>query len=84
MNPPTPPPAKTWATYVSSRRPQKKLHTNGGHAKNAIAHSIEKNSWCSIVPSEDMIIWQQVDDEWVVYAHISKDMKVEDLPWRNK
>jgi hypothetical protein len=47
------PKTPVWATYVPSRRPNFKTHTNSGHAKNAINYAGRG------------ILYQHIDGVWV-------------------
>jgi hypothetical protein len=59
-------PAKTkqffWATYIPSRRPNFKLHSNRGHALNAFANHF----WGAI-------LYKWENDEWVEIYREEKD-----------
>jgi len=76
--PPEPPPIPPYMTYLPSRSPSFKTHTNIGHVKNAIRSgrtpygSREKHT---------LYAYELKDGKYEVMWEVDGNVKLEDLPW---
>ena len=72
------PGAPTWATECPTRRPEFKVHTNIGHAKNAVTarmmwgRKLPIDNWEHFIATHAVIdVYEMVDGEWLHHPEMS-------------
>lgn len=74
--PPDPPAVPKYMTYLPSRSPQFKTHSNIGHVKNAIRGG--RGHWRGDIM---LYAYELKDGKYEVMWEIPGNAKLEDLPW---
>lgn len=72
---PKPKEVPPYMTFIPSRSPSFKTHTNIGHVKNAIRSSLE--SWSN----RSIYAYKLKDGKYEMMWEIPQNSKLEDLPW---
>jgi hypothetical protein len=70
-------------SYIRSRSPEFKVHSNIGHAKSAVGSFVGSRAGVGKA-SEDMWIYELKDGKYEVKWFINKGMPVEELPWAKR
>lgn len=70
--------ATPYLTVIPDRLPKQKVHTNLGHAKNAINYRTD--AWGQGTPSE-CLLYEWKDDEWQLLYRVPAGTSKKNLPW---
>lgn len=82
-----------WATIIPTRttKPVVALHTQAGHAKNAVQATSPKNAYARGLtymrerggsPVGEAEVYELVDGEWVLRWYVADGTYPDELPWR--